>query len=44
MVLFCRTVEEGRRAIAEMAVNGLVQGERLEVYVMCEIPSTVASR
>ena len=42
MVPFCRTVEEGRRVIAEMAVNGLVQGERgLEIYVMCEIPSNV---
>ena len=42
MVPFCRTVEEGRRVIAEMAANGLVQGERgLEVYVMCEIPSNV---
>ena len=42
MVPFCRTVEEGRRVIAEMAVHGLVQSERgLEVYVMCEIPSNV---
>jgi pyruvate,water dikinase len=42
MVPFCRTVEEGRRVIAEMAVNGLGQGERgLEIYVMCEIPSNV---
>jgi pyruvate,water dikinase len=42
MVPFCRTVEEGRRVIAEMAVNGLTQGERgLEIYVMCEIPSNV---
>jgi pyruvate,water dikinase len=42
MVPFCRTVEEGRRVIAEMAFNGLVQGERgLEIYVMCEIPSNV---
>jgi pyruvate, water dikinase len=42
MVPFCRTVEEGRRVIAEMAVHGLVRGERgLEVYVMCEIPSNV---
>jgi pyruvate,water dikinase len=42
MVPFCRTVEEGRRVIAEMKRNGLVQGERgLEVYVMCEIPSNV---
>lgn len=42
MVPFCRTVEEGRRVIAEMKANGLQQGERgLEVYVMCEIPSNV---
>jgi pyruvate,water dikinase len=42
MVPFCRTVEEGRRVIAEMRRNGLVQRERgLEVYVMCEIPSNV---
>jgi pyruvate,water dikinase len=42
MVPFCRTVEEGRRVVAEMAVNGLTQGERgLEIYVMCEIPSNV---
>ena len=42
MVPFCRTIEEGRRVIAEMASHGLVQGERgLEVYVMCEIPANV---
>ncbi len=42
MVPFCRTVDEGRRVIAEMATNGLVQGERgLQIYVMCEIPSNV---
>ena len=42
MVPFCRTIEEGRRVIAEMAGHGLVQGERgLEIYVMCEIPSNV---
>jgi pyruvate,water dikinase len=42
MVPFCRTVEEGRRVIAEMARHGLKQGENgLEVYVMCEIPSNV---
>jgi pyruvate,water dikinase len=42
MVPFCRTVEEGRRVLAEMEKNGLKQGERgLEVYVMCEIPSNV---
>lgn len=42
MVPFCRTVEEGRRVIAEMRKHGLTQGENgLEVYVMCEIPSNV---
>ncbi|MEX1183183.1 MAG: phosphoenolpyruvate synthase [Gemmatimonadota bacterium] len=42
MVPFCRTVEEGRRVIAQMRQNGLVRGEHgLEVYVMCEIPSNV---
>ena len=42
MVPFCRTVEEGRRVIAEMAKHGLKHGENgLEVYVMCEIPSNV---
>jgi pyruvate, water dikinase len=42
MVPFCRTPEEGRRVIAEMANNGLVRGENnLQVYVMCELPSNV---
>jgi pyruvate, water dikinase len=42
MVPFCRTVEEGRKVLAEMEKNGLVRGENgLEVYVMCEIPSNV---
>jgi pyruvate,water dikinase len=42
MVPFCRTVEEGRRVMAEMEKNGLTRGENgLEVYVMCEIPSNV---
>ena len=42
MVPFCRTVEEGKKVIAEMKKNGLVQGKnKLEVYVMCEIPSNV---
>ena len=42
MVPFCRTVDEGRRVVAEMAANGLVRGENgLEVYVMCEIPANV---
>lgn len=42
MVPFCRTPEEGRLVIGEMAKHGLVQGENaLEVYVMCELPSNV---
>ena len=42
MIPFCRTVEEGKRVLGEMAAHGLVRGERgLEVYVMCEIPSNV---
>lgn len=42
MIPFCRTVEEGRRVLDEMAVHGLRRGERgLEVYLMCELPSNV---
>lgn len=42
MIPFCRTVEEARRVLAEMAQNGLKRGDNgLEVYVMCEIPSNV---
>lgn len=42
MIPFCRTPEEGKRVLAEMAKNGLVKGENgLEVYVMCELPSNV---
>ncbi|MDB9307790.1 phosphoenolpyruvate synthase [Aphanizomenon sp. CS-733/32] len=42
MVPFCRTPEEGKRVLTEMAKNGLVKGENgLEVYVMCELPSNV---
>ena len=42
MVPFCRTVDEGRRVMAEMEKHGLKRGENgLEVYVMCEIPSNV---
>ncbi len=42
MIPFCRTVEEGRKVIAEMEKNGLKQGVLgLEIYVMCEIPSNV---
>ncbi|TKS62335.1 MAG: phosphoenolpyruvate synthase [Nitrospira sp.] len=42
MIPFCRTVDEGRRVLAEMERHGLKRGENgLEVYVMCEIPSNV---
>ena len=42
MIPFCRTVEEGRRVLLEMAKHGLTRGVNgLEVYMMCEIPSNV---
>ncbi len=42
MVPFCRTPEEGRRVLQEMALHGLEQGVNdLQVYVMCELPSNV---
>ncbi len=42
MIPFCRTVEEGKKVLAEMAKNGLKKGQNsLEVYAMCEIPSNV---
>jgi pyruvate,water dikinase len=42
MVPFCRTIEEGKKVIAEMEKNGLYRGkDGLQVYVMCEIPSNV---
>lgn len=42
MIPFCRTIEEAKKVISEMAKNGLIQGENdLEVYVMIEIPSNV---
>ena len=42
MVPFYRTVDEGRKVLAEMEKHGLQQGKNgLEVYVMCEIPSNV---
>ncbi len=42
MIPFCRTPEEGRSVLAEMAKHGLKRGENgLEVYVMCELPSNV---
>ncbi len=42
MIPFCRTPDEGRKVLAEMAANGLKRGENgLQVYVMCELPSNV---
>jgi pyruvate,water dikinase len=42
MIPFCRTPEEGRRVIEEMAQHGLRRGENgLQVYVMCELPNNV---
>ncbi len=42
MVPFCRTIEEGKRVLKMMKEKGLEPGkDKLEVYVMCEIPSNV---
>lgn len=42
MIPFCRTLDEADRVLAVMAENGLVRGmQRLEVYMMVEIPSNV---
>ena len=42
MIPFCRTPDEGRKVLAEMAKHSLEQGVNgLEVYVMCELPSNV---
>jgi pyruvate,water dikinase len=42
MIPFCRTLDEGKRVLAEMARHGLTQGvDDLEVYAMCELPSNV---
>ena len=42
MIPFCRTPQEGRRVLVEMAKHGLVREENnLQVYVMCELPSNV---
>jgi pyruvate,water dikinase len=43
MIPFCRTVEEGKKVIDVMKVNGLDRSidETLEIYVMAEIPSNV---
>lgn len=40
MIPFCRTVDEGRRVLAQMAANGLHQrDDGLDIYAMCEVPS-----
>jgi len=43
MIPFCRTVEEGRRVLAELERNGLSRGRGggVEVYMMAEIPNNV---
>ena len=42
MIPFCRTIDEGKKVLDEMAKHGLKRGDKgLEVYVMCEIPSNV---
>jgi pyruvate,water dikinase len=42
MIPFCRTLDEGRKVLAELEKNGLRRGDHeLEVYVMCEIPNNV---
>lgn len=42
MIPFCRTPDEGRKVLSEMAKHGLERGKNsLQVYVMCELPSNV---
>jgi pyruvate,water dikinase len=42
MIPFCRTVEEGKKVLAEMQKHGLIKGVNgLEIFVMAEIPSNV---
>jgi pyruvate, water dikinase len=42
MIPFCRTPDEGRQVLAQMAKHGLIKGENgLQIYVMCELPSNV---
>ncbi|MFA6295987.1 MAG: phosphoenolpyruvate synthase [Patescibacteria group bacterium] len=42
MIPFCRTVDEGKKVLAIMKEHGLERGKnKLEVYVMVEIPSNV---
>ncbi|MBU1669020.1 pyruvate, water dikinase [bacterium] len=42
MLPFVRTPQEGRKVLAIMREQGLIQGvDGLEIYVMCELPSNV---
>jgi pyruvate,water dikinase len=42
MIPFCRTFDEGKKVLAIMAEEGLIQGSNgLEIYVMIEIPANV---
>lgn len=42
MVPFCRTPDEGRAVLEEMARHGLVRGQDgFKVYVMAEVPSNI---
>ena len=42
MIPFVRTVDEGKKVLAIMNKQGLIQGKNaLEVYAMCEIPANV---
>ncbi|MGK7952043.1 MAG: phosphoenolpyruvate synthase [Xenococcaceae cyanobacterium] len=42
MIPFCRTPDEGKKVLAQMAEHGLERGKNgLQVYVMCELPSNV---
>jgi len=44
MIPFCRRVDEAKKVVHQMAKFGLARGkdgQRLEIYVMCEIPNNV---
>ncbi len=42
MIPFCRRIEEGKKVLQAMAEHGLERGRnKLEIYVMCEIPNNV---
>lgn len=42
MIPFCRTIDEGKKVVAVMSEEGLVQGVNgLQIYMMAEIPSNV---